>query len=933
MFERVQPDLSALVSAPLEELVFRFDQDFDLPLEHHVGIGLLETRGTLTPAGVLHDPVATVATYWMRMIQCDVRWDLLRGLEAVADSAGLVEGLRAEPMSKYTAYVLARWHDAAGRLQFRCGDMMAARMAFARAHALAKHPALWYCRPDLESNLLRATFDEREKAGADHSLAVEARGFDDLLKRSMVTAERHYIRLNLDQLQSRLEQALIQVTPVPAGEDLLAGMLGDGVSPGEQREFLRGLANVLHNTSVVHKPEPRRSWDGNPDYAIKTARQSAALAFGLRDEVRLAQALRNGATLSQAAPASRERALVWLRAVEQRLNWQRGRWMATQAIARMEPSLAAVDRLEAILSDLDKRRAVRGEEAGFDVDLYRYTLDALEYVCASIDPGGEVQQHIQDRRLANAASVRRVVKVAVYRARFAQLIFPLYMSQIERARADVEPEQGDIEALEELFTRVEEVNARDLLDTLADQTRSGGAPAVYEYEESGEPVTALRGDGVRSLPRSSFGLTDARAAIEFARQRFEEVALLRPMTVTPSDPEIAGAVRRLTAAQPGLVVVRYFVYGWGATRVEQTAGPLHLGALVFRSGRIELVDLHADIAALAHRSSGQPPTQALAELLWSQLIEPVWSRLEDPDDIEHLTLIPASGMFSLPLHSASRPGTDLRPLCARVPLSFSVSATAYVTHRRYLLRVQPRDPDDDLCALVPEIGAPAGEGSSTSVKQLDIYPGELEAVDWNAPRFHLAGARPEGLDRAHFRYCGRGNRAGLDRLLSTRAELFVFAGHGLTMPVEGDVEVALQLADGEFLTQYDLATDLRMRRNKWTILGACVSGQGGDTASGEVAGFVRSFIAAGAGALAVSLWPVADAMMATVVGELLKQISASHERAFDIVTALHRIQAEQFTLASERLLTPQPPRNYNLPRCSDEGPAPGLLGCPLALYL
>jgi hypothetical protein len=268
-----------------------------------------------------------------------------------------------------------------------------------------------------------------------------------------------------------------------------------------------------------------------------------------------------------------------------------------------------------------------------------------------------------------------------------------------------------------------------------------------------------------------------------------------------------------------------------------------------------------------------------------------------------------------------------------------VSATAFAARRRYLLCVQPVDASDDLCALVP--GDP------------DVYPGELLDVRWNDPEhFHLAGFRPEGLDPATFQDAGDGDKKGLERLLRHRAEFFVYAGHGCSVRDRAAVEVALKLANDDYLTQYDLVRSHLFQSNKLTILGACVSGQGGDTASGEVSGFLRSFMAAGAGALCVTLWRVRNDAIAHVGRELLRAAARCKDNArrrsegqqdpaqpapevnLDIVRRLHEIQRDAFAEALARAAPAGAARDLE-PDASAAGSPLGeaLHACPIAVYL
>ncbi len=341
---------------------------------------------------------------------------------------------------------------------------------------------------------------------------------------------------------------------------------------------------------------------------------------------------------------------------------------------------------------------------------------------------------------------------------------------------------------------------------------------------------------------------------------------------------------------PGTCVVRYFEHG-DPQRPE-------LGALVYEKGRrprlVEGLDAHA-IRGMAERLAqrgaperGAPerraPDRATAAALWEFLVTP----LGDVWDAEHLVIIPAGPIFQLPLHVAYDGKTLLG---ARVALSFSVSATAFLTGRRHLLRWQPIDADDDLCALIPHY-------ADKPLSAEDVN------VPWPKERFYIAGARPHGLDRSRFKYVGKGNLEGLQKLASVHPELFVYVGHGR---VDDGGEPLLQLEAGGLATPYALLTpyllpgeglrtrSARLVRNKWTILSGCVTGQQADLAGGEVAGFVRAFTAVGAGALVLALWPVLSTAAADTTRALLSSAleACREERAVDIVGELRDHYAGQ----------------------------------------
>jgi CHAT domain len=232
-------------------------------------------------------------------------------------------------------------------------------------------------------------------------------------------------------------------------------------------------------------------------------------------------------------------------------------------------------------------------------------------------------------------------------------------------------------------------------------------------------------------------------------------------------------------------------------------------------------------------------------------------------------IIAAEDVFAIPVHVACPAGESV-PLAARVPLSQSVSATAFVDRGRHLLRRQPVDAGDNLAAIV--------------VAERGVSGGEIADTGWRPEQMMVAGDLPAGVPPTVPR-C-QADFAGLAEISRIRPEFFVYAGHGNFHPSFRELGPYLELRRG-ILTQYDVAMRLRLPRNKLTILGACLAGQGAQTAGGEVVGFLRALMAAGAGAIGVPLWSVLDSSMVRTVRELLAASRRSLRQPFDVVRTLH----------------------------------------------
>ncbi|MDX2213966.1 MAG: CHAT domain-containing protein [Oculatellaceae cyanobacterium bins.114] len=401
------------------------------------------------------------------------------------------------------------------------------------------------------------------------------------------------------------------------------------------------------------------------------------------------------------------------------------------------------------------------------------------------------------------------------------------------------------------------------------------------------------------------------------RSDYDAWSLKHPITTTPHNSEIAYEIRMFTANHPGTVILRYFLY----KNPSLENNNLELGVYIFRDAKMDCIplDWRHVIQAIQQwnetlKLTANPDTRITelqaalcnsSEQLSQCLLKPIWKHIGRIDQIQHLVIIPVEELFRVPFHIAFMPGEQI-PLCAVVPLSFSVSAAAFVGRGRHLFRRQRVEHTDDLCALIVQRG------------ENDVSGKELVNLNWDERHFHIAGNKKQLPDFiGSYQYVGSANQAGLEKLVQQKPEFFIYGGHGEYHNSYSILGPALILEEeGSFLTQFDIAMGLRLPRNKLTLLGACVSGQGVNLGGGEVSGFLRAFIAAGCGAIGITLWEVLDDEIANSVRHLLNQAKKSADdpsSVFDVVQELHQ---------------------YYKNTCSSlESVAKQIEACPFALYL
>jgi hypothetical protein len=822
----------------VEELILRYDADFDVPLRHGYALGILRMVGAFDPAPPA-DPrrvAIRVGAHWCDIVRCDVNYDLVEGLRLIAASQADAERLRTrlgKDDDPFTAYVVARWFDAAGKIRYRLGSHSRARIAFATAAGIAAAADLTWCLPDLRSNYSRSRFEELRQASATDAL-------QDHLAELITEDER---------IRPAVTGALAEPEPGP-----------------RERELIRSHASLLHNIAVALKDQGRR------DESMARSIESLEISRRFGDQYRIGQSLTHQALLQSRTDKDRAR---WLFAQLEDNAMRRHRLIGRQQLAGLDGATAGITEIRSLLAEL-RVDGENGGGAGTDVDIYAYSVLMYERIvrrlrAQSVDVSRELAD-LSRQRKAMRASVRVAVTLPAYKRAYAKAVRPSYLEEVA---ADLRAPDAGVPAWERALGLTEESTARELLDMLAAAGLPElGPPDPGPTARSSTVLVELGGRrarrraGVRRVDTTD---EDLIAQLSARETEFEEQFLRQPLEASPHDPEIAHRLRMYTVNHPGTCVVRYVAHGPGE--------PDQLGAFVFRSGdpvKYVPVARYGDVRTLAAAVPlDEAPSPEVAARIWTVLIEPIWPEIDpagEPDP--HLVIIPTDDLFAIPIHVACRAGERV-PLGARVPLSQSVSATAFVGRGRHLLRRQPVDVDDNLAAIVV-----AGRGVSGR---------EIAETGWLPEHMIVAGDLPAGVPRSVLR-CGA-DFAGLAEISAIKPEFFVYAGHGNFHPSFRELGPYLELRRG-ILTQYDVALRLRLPRNKLTILGACLAGQGAQTAGGDVVGFLRSLIAAGAGAVGVPLWSVLDSAMVRTVRTLLAASRGSPQQPFDVVRMLHEHYAE-----------------------------------------
>ncbi|RZU76017.1 CHAT domain-containing protein [Micromonospora kangleipakensis] len=844
----------------IEELIRRYDADFDVPLRHEYALGVLRMAGAFERAD--RADVGAVArrigAHWCDIIHCDMVYDHWTALRRIEASRSDVEWLLGQPQGEFVAYVTARWYDGAGKIHYRLGSFARALRDFEAAHRVAAAAGLWWCLPDIRSNVLRTPYEQSRQAGDQRPAETIAA-----------------LRAEIDDATAVAEGHGIDPDSAGAVEDYRG------------REFLRGLSSLLHNLALAEKD----SGPGQHVASLRDSMRSIAISRALGDEFRIVQSVNHQALLSDDNTAR----IQFTELLNERYG--RGALIARQQLARLEAKEGNAEGVEQLASLLEEviGDLHAGGSIGTDVELADHTM--RHYVTA-VNALDDAIRHRHEARVADlrrrvAESVRRAVALPAYKRAYAKAVRPSFLERIAQELEEMAAASGP-EPAERAFGLVEESSARELLDmmataelprlTLPTAPRAAAAEALAIPNAAERPAGSRRGTGVRrAAVTAAHDERQATRIAELARREteFENQFLTQPLEAATHDPEIAHRLRMFTVNNDHTCVVRYFAYG--------PASPDRIGAFVFQHGEMRVTTgiPCADVAALVRklmtpneRGEIVAPSVNLCREIWELLIKPVWREVDRPEKLEHLVLIPTDDIFAIPLHVAWEPGAEA-PVAARVPLSQSVSATAFVNRGRSLLKRQPVSETDDLAAIVAADDSARGGERGVSGR-------ELLHTDWSEEdHMILAGNYPRALEHVERKF--RADGTGLKAIADAKPEFFIYAGHGKYDETYGQYGPYLVLPDGDFLTQYDVALRLRLPRNKLAVLGACLAGQGTQTDGGDIGGFLRALMATGAGAIGAPLWSVLDDEIVDTVRALLQasRAAARAGSAFDVVVNLH----------------------------------------------
>jgi CHAT domain-containing protein len=342
---------------------------------------------------------------------------------------------------------------------------------------------------------------------------------------------------------------------------------------------------------------------------------------------------------------------------------------------------------------------------------------------------------------------------------------------------------------------------------------------------------------------------ETRRTVRSAERRLDdseaELAVVAPAAFAgrkrlPDSPTLAAVQERL---QPGTLLLQFHAYddqliGWAVTRDS--------ARMERRSSSTPMLTAHTRrfIRAVADPGSTIDERCAAAEPLL-ELLRPFAAELADH---RRLVIVPHGPLAGLPFHVLPLDGGDLA----------STHVVSYLP----------------AASAAPAAGAPArqvGRGATTLVLGNPAYaPARgLRALPGAAVEATTIGRRrnTKVLDAdADRETVLRGLSAARVVHLATHGLLHEAAPYSAELALAGEASLTVPDLMG-LETTIDLA-----------VLSACDSGRGRATAAGDVIGLTRALMAAGAGELVVSLWPVDDQLACLTMVRFHEQLLELEDR-------------------------------------------------------
>jgi hypothetical protein len=785
-----------------------------------------------------------------------------------------------------------------------------------------QHPeALWHCRADLWSDYQRNTFEEQRQAGTIKTpLELFQRFIDRSLAEIAALAKRlahgfpveplaadHLDRAFLEDFAQRASKASGRSREALRGICNLLHNAGsiDPETPDGLARRMR-LSEASARIAEIQGDEYRLAQalyqqgqlQGKPNLALPATEGSNRF-------VNLSRSLKIYADIRDNLAAARHKLMCRQQIAQveanlfqlaEKIAQVEGNPPATHEILRLFGSAdtqleGSIRQLFRLIDDLQALFQKQGNVQGLDIDLHKFTVDAAANLYRQLQarPNADddllrpLRKRLRQEQIQMIRGTKKVVKVGTYKHAHSRNIEPIFKELIN---ADLAAQRYP-----EALAWIEEATSRELLDLLASQHAPAEASADGRErrddsattddpsdrvppDERVRAATLVDADTDADDPRASVMTRSLEAArwdqvkeaIEASIGRFDEHCLAQPIDTCEQDPEIWGklndyaqdkqhAVVRFFEIDKGKYVAFVFGGGGGAPRFVPD-----LDATETLAAFETLLETHQSRPKKTGNDAFDLPEEAkwqkqcaarltdLAALIGAKLVQPVMAFVDG--SAAHLCFIPSHELFRLPLHLGLEKPEDPRSCIGlRLPCYYATGGAALVRldrHRRLNATRGPRD----------VLGVIGTRNLDENGSEYIAFGAEAMKANWNPAATFVVG--PASIASGnHGTRLGPATFDGVRKLLEKKPQVLLFSGHGDFAAFNQETHAYLHLDDGAIITPYDLA-GLHLKRNHLVVLSACLSGQGTNKGGGEVSGFLRGVMAAGAGAVAVTTWPIKD---------------------------------------------------------------------------
>lgn len=865
--------------------------------------------------------IAYIGSIWARMVHAiEIEFDLPQGMELFVESRETVDSALKRVDENHPTdrilpgFVLARWNDITAKLHYFSGDHLEAAKYWDIAMQLINHHNVDFIKADVFSSRLRNKFEHARISTSNTSV------------NSLPEVEEQYLT---KETNSKNEEF---ATLIAESKELLKAfnIPGANASPQEiqslaerfdkanwqDRGRLRGLINLYQN---------------NGQYAMVRI-----LATALRDELRLMQSYHSEAGsvwLSEKEltterekdpntiafrPENAPRAAYLWKQVRDSEAWARGTIFARQQLARLDKEVYAQNasnaeaRLWALHTGVDELINVidaiqdRDEEmctrrpnfATRDIEQHgwtvKYALDILEelektFAANEVSVDSEWKQRIEqldlrmlDECIQMVRSHRKVIRISTFKTSFAAHYDRAFKRVYRHLTKCIDNETNDDKKsalTHEAVLWVEESTCRDLLDTIADANEGAASTATAPSASSSENQESLDSNTTAAASEDTILLHDYVLSgdgksdsvfnvLQSSYEKFEKHAMEKPQAPQTISRDLASRVATL-AKERQCYFIR-FAERWdfgidayifspdGKCSRHRLLGDDKTTAM---KNRGLLTEALAAILRLKDESFG-PYTlrlRLLSEAIGRFLVQPLINYIEKGKEV---FLIPTSFLWQLPLHIGEC-SHDER-LFQRNTIYYSASLAALLDHKR--LDVLDRKLDNERYATLNSLMEVTSGEIGGHVKAKII--GRL----WQKKKSNSLFHKNRKIDSEQ-----------LDEAFRFSPEFLFYGCHGRTVRNHQGNHPILVFTGAEsldgcnrypktYITPYDICVAPKLRNNVVTIFGACMTGQAADRDGGEVSGFLRASMAAGAGACLLTFWPVPLKHVNMQVSSLLDQL-------------------------------------------------------------